>query len=791
MISNYFKIAIRNLRKHKGFSFINIAGLAVGLAISFVIVLWIQNEVRYEQFHENADRIYRSLWDAKVGDNEWVIPAVPMPVGATLARDFPEVEQVTNMVVNSARVIRLGNEFIRQSGVIFAETNVFEVFTFHFIRGNPQSALQEPNSVVLTDETARKYFNEEDPIGQTLELSNGNLLTVTAVVEKWPDQSHIAFDMIEPLSKLSWVQQQSDQWSSASVRTYFMLNDPDQINSVQERFDQYVKEHVNRGGILSEAGNYNSFPSQALTDIHLYSRSTFGMDGSGDIRYIYIFSAIGIFILVLACINFINLTTARSASRMREIGLRKVLGSGRSQLIRQFLAESFMYVLIAVTLAILITELTLSYFNTLAGTQLGTEFLANPITLLAFLGFTIAVGLLAGGYPAFVLSSFIPVRALKGQLNENAQRNYFRNTLVITQFIVSITLIIGTLVVRGQLHYMQESELGFDKEQVLIITGAGALGGQHEIFINELISKPGIITASATQTLPGYEFDSTVFEPEQPSNYQQTSLSYTMADYNFVDVMNLNIVQGRNFSRDFASDSTAYLINESAATALGWSNPVGKQLNMGTSGQVIGVVEDFHYESLHSEIQPLIIPFIQWTPQLIAVRLEAGSPNERIEAIRSIWGEFVPQQPMNYTFMDQNLQSWYANEERIAELFQIFTFVALFIACLGLFGLAAYTTETRTKEIGIRKVLGASIAGIIALLSKDFLRLVIVAFVIAIPIGWLAMNRWLEGFAYRIDVSWWVIALAGLLAFAIALLTVSWQAIKTAMANPVDSLRSE
>ncbi len=791
MLQNYIKIAFRNLWNQKGYTFINIAGLAIGIAICFVIFLWTQDEIQYERFHQNSERIYRSLWDAKFGDNEWVIPAVPVPVGTTL-REFPEVEQVTNLVVNSARIVRAGDEFIRQPNVIFADPNIFDVFTFRFLSGNPESALAEPNSVVLTDETALRFFGNQNALGQTLELSNGNLLTVTAVVEKWPDQSHIKFSMIEPITAVSWVQQRSGHWTSASVRTYFMLNDPSQIKAVQEKLDIYVEENVNTDELISAPGNYNRYPSQSLRDIHLYSRSQFGMDAGGDIRYVYLFSAIGIFILLLACINFINLTTARSVTRLKEIGLRKVLGSGRPQLIRQFLVESFVYVTIALVLALLIAELSLPFFNELAGKQMGIDYFIKPDTLLIFLGLSLLVGILAGGYPAFVLSSFIPIRAIKGQLSEKSQKNYLRNTLVVMQFCVSITFIIGTIVVHKQLQFMQETNLGFDKERIVVLHGAGALAGRHATFIRELESAPGVAAAAAAQTIPGYDFDSTLFEPEQPANYQQTSLNYTMVDYNFVEVMGLKIVQGRNFSRDFASDSLSYIINAKAAQALGWENPIGKLLNSsGTPGPVIGVVEDFHYESLHSDIQPLVLPFLRWTPPLIVVRLEPGQINEHLAAVGELWREFLPQQPFNYSFLDQNLESWYVNEFRVAALFRLFTLLAILIACLGLFGLAAYTTETRTKEIGVRKVLGASVMGIATLLTKDFIRMVVLAFVIAVPIGWLAMNHWLQGFAYRIEISFWIIALAGVIAIAIALLTVSAQAIKAATMNPAKSLRSE
>lgn len=791
MFKNYLKIAFRNLWRQKAYSFINIVGLAIGITVCFSIFLWVQDEVKHDRFHEKSERIYRSLWEAKVGDNEWIIPDIPVPVGRALEHEFPEVEQVTNMVVNGSRAFRLQDEFIQERNVIFSDENIFKVFDFSFISGDPETALDQPNNVILTNESAQKYFGDQQALGQTLETSNGGILTVTGIVESWPKQSHLSFDFIEPISMLPRVEQRKDHWGSATIRTYFILREGEQITTLQEKLDRYVAEQLSSVPLFNSPGNYTRFPSQALTDIHLRSGTEFGMDGGGDIKYVYLFSVIGLFILILACINFINLSTARAANRLREIGLRKVLGSVRGQLARQFLAESFVYVFLALTLSLLVTELSLPFFNDLSGKNIQPEYL-DPLTITALITLTILVGFLAGSYPAIHLSSFMPVRALRGQISVKPSSNLFRNSLVVIQFSISIVLIIGTLVVHKQITFMQESQLGFDKEQVIVLNGTGALAGQHDLFIRELKSEPGVVDATATTSLPGYGFDSTLFEPEQPSNYEQTSLSYLLGDYNLVNVLGLNIINGRNFSEDFASDSSAYLINESAVKALGWEEPLGKHLTAGgESGPVIGVVEDFHFESLHSNIAPLVIPFIQWTPSLIAVRVAPGNINQQIGVIQEKWSQFVPQQPFNYAFLDQNLQDWYESEQRIARLFDVFMLLAIVIACLGLFGLTAYAAQKRKKEIGVRKVLGASIGHIITNLSVDFIKLVVIGFTIAVPLAWFLMNKWLADFAYRIEMGAGIFLLAGLAAVLIALLTVSWQSIKAAVANPVDSLRNE
>jgi putative ABC transport system permease protein len=532
---------------------------------------------------------------------------------------------------------------------------------------------------------------------------------------------------------------------------------------------------------------------QPLRDIHLRSHLNYELEANGNQAYVYLFSVIACLILLLACINFINLATARSMQRGREVGIRKVLGSQRTQLVRQFLAETFVYVGMAILTAIVLAEMALPAFNHFAGKQLATDFFESPFALITLAGLALVVTLLAGTYPAIFLSSFWPVQALKGRLAGRAGSERLRQGLVVAQFCISIGLIAGTLVVRSQLQFMQSQRLGFEREHVLLIHRADALRNQHATFRDRLISQPLIANAAAAQSLPGREFDSTVFTPEQPANYQNTSLTYVMADEQYAEVLKLKIVAGRNFSKAFATDSSAFLINETAAAALGWDVPLGKHLSMGDfyKGPVIGVVEDFHFESFHHEVKPILFMFNRGRPAYLAVRLRPGNVAEGIAEIQKLWKEFVPNVPLEYSFLDQDYQKLYDGERRVAQIFFAFSILAIVIACLGLFGLASFMAEQRTKEIGVRKVLGATVAGIVGLLSKDFVKLVLVAFAVATPLAYFAMQRWLQDFAYRIDIGWWVFAFAGGIALVIALLTVSYQAIKAALANPVEALRYE
>lgn len=791
MFKNHIKIVLRNALKNKGYTFINVSGLAIGIAICFLIQLWVSDELSYDRFHTKADRIYRVLWDAQYGDNQWTIPLGPVPIGETLRNSFPEVEAVTQ-ISKTSRSLLMGKESRIENKFYYVDEGFFDVFEVEFLAGEPSTALSSSNAVVLTREAADRYFPNENPLEQTIEMGDGTLLQVKGVVQNFPAQSHFHFDFLSPINTLRNFNQRANQWGSATVYTYFVLRDGEDASVLEKKLDDYLHSEILTGNSSLQAGNYYKLPFQAMTDIHLRSQLKYELEPNSSAVYVYLFSIIGVFIIVLACINFVNLATARSMRRAKEVGIRKVLGSQRAQLIRQFLSESFLFVMIAVVLAITLAELVMPGFNGIVNKEMSTDYLGSPGVLGILALITIAVVILAGTYPALLLSGYRPVQALSGRLISAHSGARLRNGLVLAQFCISVGLIASTLVVRDQLQFLQNKRLGFDKERLLIVHNARYLGNQHTAFRQRLSSHPLTQGASSAQSLPGYEFDSTLFEPEQPANYENSSLTYAMVDENYVDVLGLRITQGRNFSMEFSSDSTAFLINESAAEALGWKDPIGKHLNSGfLEGNVVGVVQDFNFESLHHEVKPIVLPFIRWRPFYVVVRLQPGALAEGIAAVRDIWKEFVPQQPFHYTFLDEDYGQLYQGEQRMAKVFGIFSALAIVIACLGLLGLASYMTEQRRKEISIRKTLGATTTGVSILLTKDFVKQVVFANVLAWPIAWFSMKTWLQNFAYRIELDWSVFAAAGVMALVIALVTVSTQAIRAALADPAKNLRYE
>lgn len=791
MIRNYLKIALRNMAKYKGYTFINTLGLTIGIGVCLLILMWAKDELNYDRFHTNSDRIHRALWEARFGDNEWKLPLVPVPLAPTLEREFPEVEKVTQLY-QGGFTFKKEQELIREKQVLFVDEAFFEVFTVNFKAGDSKTALQGPNGLVITEETAKRYFGEQDAMGKTLVQNNGELWKVTGVVNSFPDQSHMNFDFLASLKNLPHIERRKEQWSSAAVYTYFLLQPGASADVLQTKLKSYVAQNI-AGEESKQGNNYTSFPFQALEDIHLHSQLEYELGTNGNIAYVYIFVIIAIIILLLACINFVNLSTARAMTRAKEVGVRKVLGSQRYQISQQFFAETLLQVVIAVLGAILLVEVGLPYFNHFAGKNLALNIFKSPFVWLLLSGLTLSTTLLAGLFPAIYLSSFMPVKVLKQQFMKVKGQNWLRQGLVIAQFSISACLIIGTLVVKHQLHFLQNQRLGFDKEQVLILNRTFALGNQFNTFIEQLHALPEVEKVTAANNLPGKEYDSTIFLPEQPANYKETSLTYSFVDANYVETLDLEMTQGRNFSPDLSTDSVGCLINQAAAERLGWANPIGKQLHMAgrPKGNVIGVVKDFHFRSMHNAVEPLVLMLGSWRLQHIAIRLKSNDLAKSIANIQGMWKDFKVNTPFEYTFLDEDYQKLYEGEQRMGQVFIVFSILAILIACLGLFGLASFLATQRIKEIGIRKILGASVQGIVGLLSKDFLKLVGIALLIASPIAWYLMNQWLQDFAYRIDLQWWHFGVAGLLAIIIAFVSVSFQSIKAAIANPVEALKYE
>ena len=788
MYQNYIKTAFRNMLKYKGFTFINIAGLTLGLAVCLLLFLWVKDEMSYDQFHKKADRIYRSSWEARFGENEWKIPYVPVPLAPTMVQEFPEVEKATQMTQGGFS-LKKGTDYIREKNVLFVDEDFFDVFSINVLQGNPKALQNNLDAVFLSPTTAQRYFGEDAKdyqkiIGQSLLRSDNKLLQVAGIVEDFPEQSHLKLDFLASIKNLEKVEQRKTHWGSATVLTYFLLSPEGNPEILDKKLQAYVDKNI-AGEDFEEGDNYTSFPFEPITQIH-YARNA---------SYIWIFGSIAFIILLLASINFINLSTARSLNRAKEVGLRKVLGSRRRQLVQQFFSESFLYVLIASILAVLLAQSLLPAFNQFAEKSLDFNLLNSSFAISLVVGLVAFTAIITGIFPSLVLSAFEPVKALKGSITKSKGRNYLRQTLVILQFCISGLLIIGTLVVKQQLHFIQNQDLGFNKEQVLILRGALGLGNNYIPFLNQLQSLSFVQRVSTAQFLPGDGYDSTVFIPEQPANYKQTSLTYSHIDPQFVDLLDLQLVEGRNFNPELVTDSTACLINETAAAKLGWDDPIGKSLFYGYGGQkegkVIGVIKDFNFSSLHEAIQPIVFRMSSWNQNNTLIRLQAGNLNENIKNIQTTWKTFAPTIPFRYEFLDQEIAAFYKKEQRMSSVFSLFAVLAIFIACLGLLGLASIVTTQRTKEIGIRKVLGASISNLVALLSKDFLKPVVIALFIAVPLGWYLMNQWLLDFAYRVNIEGWVFVVAAILAIGIAFLTVSLQSMRAASANPIESLRAE
>lgn len=791
MWKNHLKVSLHHMARNKGYTFINIFGLTVGIAVCLLIFLWVNDEVSFDRFHAKADRTYRALWEARFGENEWKIPNVPMPLGPTLESEFPEVETVTRFVVGGY-TMKQGEAYVREQHGVFVDPEFFDVFSVETIEGDPQGGLQQPNAIVLTEAMAERYFGQEDPVGKSMERNDGELLQVVGVVRKFPAQSHLRFDFMVASDVLPHLEQRRDQWGSATVLTYFTLHPGSDPGLLQQKLQAYVDENVAGDG-FQEGNNYTKFPFQALTEIHLGERLDGDVSQSGSRTSVWLFSIIAVFILLLACINFTNLTTARSVIRAEEVAVRKVLGSQRRQLIAQFFTEAVLYIGLGLIFAFAITSLVLPAFNEFADKQLAVNTLFSPKFLLAIAGFGALTTFITGIIPATILSSFTPARILKEKVATLKGGNWLREGLVVMQFAISAGLIIGTLVVKDQLQFLQQKQLGFDQDQVLVIDRATALRNNYEAFLDHLQTLPYVEEVATAQGVPGDEFDSTVFVPEKPSNYELTSLTYSFINADFVETMKIKMVEGRDFSPDMLTDSSACLINEAAAMKLGWDDPIGKTLSYGgyDERRIIGIVEDYSFRSLHHEVEPIVLLMTKWRLSKMAIRLRPGNIDEHLAGIQAAWKDFAPQAPMAYSFLDQDFQQLYQAETRMGQVFGMFAVLAIFIACLGLFGLAAFLTQQRTKEIGIRKILGASTTNLVGLLSRDFLKLVIIALLIASPLAWYLMNVWLEDFAYRIDIQWGVFVLAGILAVGIAFLTVSFQSVKAALTDPVESLRSE
>lgn len=810
MLYNYLTIAIRNLSKNRLFTALNIGGLSIGLAVAIIIGLYVRDEFSYDRFNAKADRLYRVNFDVRYGGREQNVAVASAPLGATMVHDYPVVESMCRFRQWGAIAVRKGEESIEELSNSYTDSTFFELFSIPLIEGSPKTALNEPGTGVITESIAKKYFGTSTGVlGRTLRINENRDMRITGVMRDIPKQSHFHYDFLFPMVDIK-PEADAENWLSNNFQTYLLLRPGASATDLEKRMaelaDRYVGPFFEKatGGHMSEfyaAGNWLRFGLIPVTDIHLHSARLAEHEANSDIKYVWIFSLVALMVLFLACVNFMNLSTARSTGRAREVGVRKALGSNRGALISQFLTESLVLTLVSFTLATLLARLALPAFNTFADKDIHLSLSDMP--LLGSLGaLTVLTALIAGSYPAFFLSAFRPIEVLRGKFTgKKGGGAWVRSGLVVFQFFISIALITCVLVVQNQLAFIQQKKLGYEKDHLVMLRNTWWLQQKTLDFRNQLLKIPGIESVSCADFFPTPSPRNSTTFVEEGKKMSDASLPAQcwQVDFDYQKTFGLKMKEGRWFDLNLPTDSNKCVINESAVKALGWTNPVGKKvsnyadadLKTLVSYEVIGVVKDFNFESLRESITPLVMNIGRGSGTMALRFSKTADLPATIDAVKSQFKAYLPAQPFVYRFIDEEFDQEYRAERRIGSILGAFAGIAIFIACLGLFGLVAYTAERRTKEIGIRKVLGAGVSGITALLARDFLKLVLVAILLALPVAYYFMQQWLSDFAYRIALKWWIFALSGIAGIVIALATVSFQSIKTALGNPVKALQSE
>jgi putative ABC transport system permease protein len=806
MLKNYLKIALRFMLRQKGFSIINIAGLTIGITCSLLIILYIYDELSYDKFHPDAEQIYRLGFRGVLEGKKFNSTQTGLLLAQSLDEDVPEIESVLRIANWKTFPIRFEDKAFTEPSLLLADSNFFRFFNFKLVEGHPDSVLAGERKIVITESAARRYFNyqrngDQSPIGKIINLAQGYTATVAGIAADPPLNSHFHFSVI--LSLKSFTTTARSDYMTGTVFTYFKLKPGAQLDDAFAKFNNIIEYKIGAQreqeqnttlANFKAQGNDIAFFSQPLLNIHLRSQLNDEFEPNSDVQYLFTFGSIALFITALACINFMNLSTARSASRAKEVGIRKAVGAPYNRLMTQFLLESYLYIVIAVVISLLFILVLLPVFNLFTGKQLSFTVLANPVFLACAIICVVVSGLLAGSYPAFYLSHFSPVEVLRGKLRQQIRSYGIRNGLVVFQFFISSVLIISTLVVYLQIRYIQQANIGFDKDNIINLLHTRNLGENGVAFKNELLSHPEISSASYANRLPPHVDWQSVF------TLLDTEKDYLLGvyemDYDHLETMRYEMLEGRFFSEQNPADTNAVILNEAAARKLGLSIFTGKKLitnydQTKREREIIGIVKDFNFQSLKEPIQPLAIilgPQPNWE---IAIRLTKGETESKIALVKTLWKKYADNAPFEYTFLDKNFEAKHRTEKRIGFLFLLFTSLAIFIACLGLFGLAAFIAEQRTKEIGIRKVVGASVREIVLMINRDFMRLVGIANLVAWPVAWWIMHTWLNEFAFRIPFPWWVLLVAGVITLVIAFLSISFQALKAAEGNPVRSLRNE
>jgi len=811
MIKNYFKIAWRNLVKYKFISFINLFGLTVGLTCCLLITTYILNELSYDRYNKNAENIYRVTrsFNNKDGVVSLNLSTISPPFGYYFPTDFPEIQKMTRLLNNGTTPLKYKEKLINEPDVYFADENLFDVFTLKVLEGDPKTALKEPFSVMMSEDVAKKYFGNEDPMNKVLRANNQFDVKVTGVYKAFPTNSHMHPGMLVSFNTLKdsavyGAENLRTNWGNNSFFTYIVLPKHYDPKKLVAQFPAFVDRHMDHKDYNGDLpSKYTKIGLQKLIDIHLYSHTDYEAEPNGDINRVYIFSAIALFILLIACINYMNLSSARSALRAKEIGIRKVIGARKKELIFQFLGESVLIAWASILIAFALLYFTLPWLNKISEQQLSVSILMKWQVLIPLFLAPFIVGILSGLYPALFMSSFQPVKTLKGLFKAGGSSISFRKVLVVAQFAISIVLIITTIIVFQQLRYMQETSLGYDKEHIITLPYYNSINNQYETFRNDLMQNPDIKDVTRSSRTPtGRLLDAMgastmVGDSMTPVT---ANIKFVAADYDFIPTYGIRVIAGRNFSKAYSTDTSNFILNEAAIRAIGWKSPqeaVGKDFKYASiTGHVIGVIGDFHFESLRQPIVPLVLVNPATTPtqsffNALSIKVSGHNMPAALASVQKTWQKYLPELPYQYTFLDERYSQLYEAEQRQGTIFTIFACIAIFIACLGLFGLSAFEITQRIKEIGVRKVLGANVSSIVALLAKEFIKLILIAAVFGCLIAWYAMTHWLQDFAYRVSIHWWVFVLSAVLALIVALFTVSFQAIKAAIANPAKSLRTE
>lgn len=794
MIKNYIVLAFRNLVKDKFYSLINILGLTIGVTCGMLLLLYVTDELSYDRYHENASRIYRIVSYIREPDkiNKWV--STQPPLVKTLKQDYPFVENYVRFFPNGRVLFKHGEKQFYQTDIYAADSTAFDVFSHKFIEGNPKTALAQPGSVVLTKKVAERFFGNANALGQILRTDDTTSYKVTAVIEDVPKNSHFTFNA---LLSLNQNERKADGWGGFYINSYLLLSKNADLKKLEAGFPQLYEKYMS--SIFKRMGIHITYQMQPLTSIHLHSK--FDGESNGDIGYVYTFSAVAFFMLLIASINYMNLATAQSARRAKEVGLRKVMGSLKGALVAQFLTESVLITMVSLFTSLILVALLLPFFNNVSGKEISYLELLSPKFIIIGLSIVIFTGLISGSYPAFYLSAFEPAQVLKGTFKARGG-GFFRKALVVSQFSISLIMLICTWIVYQQLNYMRNKDMGYNRDQVLTVDYQGDMPkDKYNAFHKMLIDNPNIQSVASASSPVSNIGGRVIFTVESSTGMKEMGFKPTAIDHDYVKTMGMTLLQGRDFSEDFPADTAnGVLINEAVVKRMNWQNPIGKKIILGSipadgknpppTAQVVGVVKDFHQQSLYNPIEPLIMLYRKANP-VVHIKIKTENTKATLAHIERSWAQLYPDRLFEYRFLDQDFESAYRGDQLRGQIFTTFSTLTILIACLGLFGLATFTTEQRVKEIGVRKVLGGSATSVVLLLSKDFTRLVLFSFPIAIPIAWYSMYKWLQSFPYKTSIEVWVFVAACSLTLVICWLTVLYQSLKAALANPVKSLRSE